>query len=167
MSVKRIRPRFVNRIPDQPRELLCRLKESLDRPDVAIRGEIYGHHAVLKVPEGEVHFWSPQLSIDIEPDDGGKQAVVRGLYGPRPAVWTMFVGLYAMWIFCGLMGLVIGYSQWSLDRSPTFLWAIPVAIVLCMAVYGLAFYGQHLGNSQMVSLGAFLEKALAGPDQNE
>ena len=79
----------------------------------------------------------------------------------------MFVALYATWIFAALMGLAIGFSQWTLDRSPTFLWAIPIAIVLCIAVYGLAYYGQHLGNSQMVTLGSFLDKALTNPGQSE
>jgi hypothetical protein len=156
-----MRPRFQIGFAETPREILCRLKESLDRSDSAIEGELFGNHAVLRIPEEATHFWSPQLTIDVEPGLDGDSAVINGLFGPRPAVWTLFMAMYSMWVFSGLFGLIIGLSQWSLGRSPVFLWSIPIAGLLCLVVYGLALYGQRLGYEQMVELRTFLESSVA------
>ncbi len=162
MTVVRMRPRFAIETREQPRELLCRLREALDRSSVQVEGDIFGNHAVLRIPDEQAHYWSPQLSIDFDPGRAADRTIVRGLFAPRPSIWTLFVALYSMFIFCGLMGIVVGFSQWTLGNVPTFLWLVPVSSVLCLCVYGLALYGQRLGNDQMVVLRNFLDGALAG-----
>lgn len=161
MAIARMRPRFEVAVNDSVHEVGFRLREALEAPDAPCVGSLYGAHAVLKMPDEDQRFWSPQLSIDLETRPSQNGTRIRGLFGPRPAVWTLFMALYAIIGFSGSMGLAVAYSQWSLDRPATFLWTLPLALVLATAVYGLALLGQRLGEQEMRVLRAFLDEVIA------
>jgi hypothetical protein len=155
----RIRPRFREIHPLDPEEVIGRLSRMLRHPESPCTGRVVPGHAVINIPEEEIHFWSPQLSISVEEHEEGG-SLVRGLYGPRPAVWTLIMFIYAAIAFLGLMGLFLGYSQWALDKPADALWIVPVSLVLGATVYVGAQIGQKLGNEQMETLHEFLESAL-------
>jgi hypothetical protein len=72
----------------------------------------------------------------------------------------MFMALYAMVGFGGLIGVFFGISQWSLQMHPYGLWAGPGAVVLAGGVYSLALFGQWLSQDQIAALQSFAEGAL-------
>lgn len=154
-----MRPRFEADLACPPAAALQQLRARLDAPDAPCHGAFYGAHVVLTVPPQAQHYWSPQLSLDVERRDG--RTHLHGLFAPRPAVWTLFVALYAMAGFGGLVGVLFGLSQWGLDQPAHALWAVPAALVLAGVAYGLALVGQRLGASQMRLLRTFLDDALA------
>ena len=86
--------------------------------------------------------------------------MIRGLFGPRPQVWTMFVLFYSTIGFAALIVLVFGLSYWSLGKSTLILWWVPVLAALYLTLYLVAYFGQRLGKVQMILLQKFIDKLL-------
>lgn len=154
----RLRPRFERVVPCPPEEALARLRAVLEQPGARCRGGVYGSHAVLYVPRTEERVWSPFLSLDVGWHPEG--ALVRGLFGPKPAVWTLFVAAYAVCLFGALFAGGFAYAQWSLGQPAWALAGLPAAAMGALVTYGFARYGQHRGRAQMDHLRGFLDDAL-------
>ena len=54
------------------------------------------HHVFIKIPKAKQHYWSPQLDLEIQSFEEGK-SVLRGLFGPKPSVWTLFMFLHFLY----------------------------------------------------------------------
>lgn len=154
----RIRPSFNRVVPKPPDRVLRHVKHAIIQRDVPFTGAFYDRHALLDLPESEQRIWSPQLSLDVETHPEG--ARVRGLFAPRPSVWTFYVTAYAALGFGGLLGVLFGTSQMSLGMEASGLWAVPFAVVLAMLVYGTAWIGQRLSRDQLDALEAFIHTTL-------
>jgi hypothetical protein len=163
MSHIEIRPRFQRESFLEKEEVLSRLRRALDRRDQPVRGLIVDHHVTLKIPAEEQHFWSPQLSLEVEAREGG--SLIRGLYGPRPSVWLMFVFFYAFLGFVIMVVAVIGFSEWSLGLPGRILWLLPVAGFIMLMVYLTARAGQKLGREEMIRLRDFINQVLETEDK--
>ncbi|MCB0470576.1 MAG: GTP-binding protein, partial [Flavobacteriaceae bacterium] len=48
------------------------------------------NHVFIRLPKQDQHFWSPQLHLEIL-DNQGNGSILKGLFGPNPTVWTMFM----------------------------------------------------------------------------
>ncbi|NNF57742.1 MAG: hypothetical protein HKN04_05825 [Rhodothermaceae bacterium] len=158
----RLRPRFEFVTPFAPEVALRRLRDALAAPTTMCRGDVFRGHAVLHIPDAEQHVWSPFLSLDVDWHPDG--ARVRGLYGPKPTIWSLFIAAYAVCAFLAVFALAYGGAQWTLGRTPWALTALPAAAVGALVVYGLARYGQHRGRAQMDHLRHVLDAALSPPD---
>lgn len=121
-------------------------------------GQVTKHFATIYPPQKEQHYWSPQLTITLEEDEG--KTLVRGLYGPKPSVWTMFVFFYSFIGFVTLIVLMWGLSLRSLGQAAPILWLVPVLILLFFSLYLVAYLGQKFGQKQMGTLHRFLEDCL-------
>ncbi len=119
-----------------------------------------GRHAELFVPETERRIWSPWLSVTAEDGDGGG-SVVRGRFGPHPAVWTLYMFFAFALGFALLVGATWGYAQWAMEITPWAWYSIPVILVLGALLYGVSLVGQRLGAAQMGSLRRTLEGLVA------
>ncbi len=153
-----LRPRFSFVVPFTSEEVLEILQIQLEKPEVAYTGKILSGFAILRMPEKEQRYWSPELSIDVEEHENG--TLVRCIIGPKPSVWTMFASFYGLSIFIGLMGLMFGLSQWSLGMEPHGFWAVLVSVLLAIIAYGIALIGQRLSHEQIGQLRSFLEHTL-------
>ena len=161
----RMRPRFEFVAPCPPAQAAERLREALGRPEAWCRGNVYRGHAVFYVPHAEERVWSPFLSLDF--DGYHEQTRVRGLYGPKPATWSLFLAGYAICGCLALFALVYGWAQWSIDQTPWALAVLPAAALGALVVYGLARYGQWRGRAQMEALRRFVDDAVGGPAEPE
>ncbi len=161
MSVIEIRPRFQRRLPERPSEVIARLRAALQGPDTGIIGAFMDHHIVLRFPLEQQHYWSPQLALEVEAAENG--ALLRGLYGPRPSVWLMFMFMYSILGLLGLFVAIMGFSQLSLGIPAPILWGLPVAAALALFLYFSAKTGERLGRDEMVRLQNFLDQALVTP----
>lgn len=158
MSSMEIRPRFNRDLDLGASEILSRLQSALQDSD-GVKGRISDHHIVLVIPEEEQHFWSPQLTIDVEAT-GNNSAHLRALFGPRPTVWLMFVFFYALLGFISMIVAIIGFSQLNLGLSGAILWLLPVFLGIVVMMYLSARAGQRMGHDQMSRLYRFVEEAL-------
>ncbi|HIL56546.1 MAG TPA: hypothetical protein EYG39_01395 [Rhodothermales bacterium] len=154
----RMRPRFEYVAPCPSGAAADRLRMALDCEGARYRGRVFGTHAVLHVPTDEDRIWSPFLSLDLR--GHGEGTLVRGLYGPKPSVWTLFMAAYAICGFAAVFALGFLYAQWSLDQPMWAAGIFPLAALGALATYGTARYGQHRGREQMDALRTFLDDAL-------
>ncbi len=153
-----LRPRFRAQTPLSLAELTSRLRTELEKQDSLFDGKVLKEFAVLRILAKDQHYWSPELSLQLEQQQQG--TLVRGLFGPHPAVWTMFAGFYTFTIFLSLIALLYGLSQWSLDMEPYGLWLLPVPLVLLLSAFAVALVGQRLGHEQMQALRDFVDQIL-------
>ena len=154
----RMRPRFESVAPHPPEAAAERLRAALARPGAPCRGTVFGDHAVLHVLPAEERVWSPFLSLDLAWHPEG--TLVRGRFGPKPSVWSLFVAAYAVCGFGAIFGAGFGLVQWSLGQAPWALGAGPLAALGALATYAFARHGQRRGRHQMDRLRGFLEDAL-------
>lgn len=155
----RIRPRFQIESPLSPEEVISKLKKGLQAPGAVCDGHAGPGFATLTILTSERHYWSPQLTLSVEKLDGGG-SLIRGLYGPAPAVWTMFVFFYSLVGFATAAVLITGLSYLSLGMSGAILWWALVLGIILLSLYLVSYFGQRLGHSQMEVLHSFLEEKL-------
>ena len=125
------------------------------------------NHVFIKFPKQKQHFWSPQLHIEID-DVNEKKSVIRGLFGPNPTVWTMFMFFHFL-----VAGLFIGfavwaYSLWSL-KHPYFIQIMGMVamIIIWFVLYFAGRMGKTKGKEEIKQLCSFLEKTLDLKDVKE
>jgi hypothetical protein len=158
MSSLQIRPRFRIESPYSQEMILTKIEYMLSSKNAQFLGKIVAHHVVLSIPVEDQHYWSPQLHLEIEKTQSGAQ--IRGLFGPKPTVWTFFVFMYSVIGLFGLIALTFGYSQWSIGVDSQAFWGAPLSLVLLLVVYITARVGQHMGKEQMGLLRGVLDKTL-------
>jgi hypothetical protein len=160
-SITHIRPRFEFTVRFTEDNVLIRIKELMEESKHDVTGVIADNHIILDIPLTNRHFWSPQLNFRVEPDSTDtSQSVVKGLIGPRPAVWSMFMFIY---FFVGTVGFFIalfGFSKWSLGEYSNLVLALPIAILFMLSAYLTGKYGERLGHDQIETLKQFVRDAL-------
>jgi len=154
----RLRPRFRRELACTPDTFSAALKRALTEHSGSVVGNVYKAACVLKISAEEAHFWSPQLHLSIENETPG--TVLHGLFGPRPSIWSIFVALYAALLFLGSMGMIFGFSQWTLGGSGMLMWTGPAALVLAGVIYAVGRTGRRLGMDQMVQLRDFVDRRI-------
>jgi len=160
-SITHIRPRFQFTVPFAEQEVLLRIAGLMEESKNHIVGVVLDKHIILDIPEATRHYWSPQLNFRVESDsENPAQTVVKGLVGPRPAVWSMFMFIY---FFVGTIGFFIamfGFSKWSLGEYSNLVLALPIAIIFMLTAYLSGKYGERLGKDQIEILKQFVRDAL-------
>ena len=158
MDKIRIRPRYEFTSPLQKETVLKKLRDAIDAPGAGVKGKFVKPLVVISLPEGERNFWSPELSLDLEEQDGGTH--VRCILGPRASLWTLFATFYGFAILVGVAGLVWGFSQFFLDMHAYGFWLVPVSILLVAGAYATALIGQRIAYEQMLHLRTFIKETL-------
>ena len=159
MTSLRIRPRFRQIVEGTTIEIQDKIKKELAKENCPCKGLVVLETITLKIPENEQHFWTPQLNISLEKHNNN-QTVVRGFYGPKPSVWSIFTFGYAIVGILSLFVLVYGTSQWMLNKDPGSLWGLLILGAVGFGLYLTAQSGQKLGAQQMFTLHHFYEKTL-------
>ncbi len=160
MRRPQVRPKIELTVELPPEEVLRRFKECVREREV--QGSVLGSCIEVTVLDKQQHFWSPQLSLQVDDHDGG--ALIYGRLGPQPQVWTLLVAMYAIvGISCGF-AMFFAFSQWLLDEPLWALWALPLGLGLTGLVYGSAYIGQHLGADQSHELARVVTHALELPE---
>ncbi len=152
----RVRPRFEVETELSADVLTEKIAAGLAQPNAPCKGRADQGYISLYLPQEDQHYWSPRLSITLE--DTEKGTLLRGMYGPRPAVWTMFIFFYALIGFAIVVVAIIGLSNLSLDKSAGILWLVPLLVLAFLSLYLVAYFGQKMGHSQMVILHQFVEE---------
>lgn len=155
----RVRPRY-KRITTLPQcQVIDQILESLiEKQEVA--GSTLDNHAYLSIPPEDQHYWSPEFHITVEKLEN-KKTLVRGVLGPKPKVWTMFMFLYSAVIVLFFLGLAMGVSQWMLGMDAPLLWSIPACVILWVLIVIAAQFGQFKGREQTVILWNFIDEAIS------
>jgi len=153
-----MRPRFELVVPFTPEEVRARLEGQLACPRCPCRLDVLGRHVQVRIAEDRRRIWSPWLTLEVGPDEGG--ARLHGLFGPNPSFWTGIMAAYGAIGFATLFASMLGVSQLQMGKTPWALLALPIGLVLAAAPYAAARVGQRLAADQMELLRCFLGSAL-------
>ena len=161
----RVRPRYKRETFLPPCLVIDQILQALiNRREV--KGMILENTAYLKIPEDEQHYWSPEFEVTVY-KKVGKGSVIRGVIGPKPRIWTMFMFFYAVDIVLLFLGVIMGISQWVLGMDAPLLWSLPAFVVLWLVIYLAAQYGRTRAREQTKRLWRFLDEAIDRGEQAE
>ncbi|MGB0430237.1 MAG: hypothetical protein ACPGLV_07160 [Bacteroidia bacterium] len=160
----RSRPRFRRYLKANPENVLNQFATKIKaRPNLT--GSVATHHVSIRISKAEVHFWSPQLGLEVENHPNG--TLIRGLYGPKPGIWTMFIFVYAVFGVGTLAMLFWGLSQWQIGQYAWALWFVPGGVLTLGGIYLLTQFGQKLGYDQMDQIHALFKDCIDEYEQFE
>ena len=159
-----LKPRFKIPFEESKEELIERFRRRLAREECIYTSKIVDHHIVIDVPKEDEHFWSPQLHVEIEEEDG--TTIVKGILGPKPKIWTFFIFLHFAVVLIFLVFFVIFYSKYTLDQDYELAGVICLLMpVVWVALYFFGQLGKKFGYKQMVGLHDFLVRTLRSPKE--
>lgn len=159
MSSFRLRPRF-SHVIDLDVEAAVELityyaREHADRCEV----KSFPGFVSLHVVEKDTHYWSPRLSLSLEPEDEGKTRVI-GTYGPNTNVWAAFLYGYMLVGSVGLFSGILGACQFWLGMQAWGLWIATLMLLIAVVMYLTAQFGQKIGAQQTFLLHQIYESAV-------
>ena len=160
-----LRPRFRYFVPSSQEEICDQFKGAFKNEQNGFTGSALKYHIVIDYLEKDRHFWSPQLDLNLEKYEDG--TLIRGLIGPRPNVWTIFMFFYAISGVSGLAGIIIGTGQWSMGDTPLAFWLIPFSVIIFLAVYLIGRTGKKIAYNESVDLHDFMIKNVKDPVELE
>ncbi|MFO0722359.1 MAG: hypothetical protein U1E65_01170 [Myxococcota bacterium] len=167
-----LRPTFSLELTRSSREILSQLNERLPKAQVEMtRARVPGggnesaqgpkdhDHFILTVPAAELHFWSPWLSVEVEPRGAG--AHVFGRFSPHPSVWTAFLFGYLLLTVVAFFSLVFALGMAMSGGTPWTAAIAGGAALMMVLMWWASQVGQRLAHAQMESLRGILDRALA------
>lgn len=154
-----LRPRFRLELPTTKEELLNRFTNYLATHKVEYPYKLVDAHIFIDIPEKHNHFWSPQLHLEvIEEDD---KTILKGLFGPKPQVWTLFMFIHFVVAMTFIVFATIAYINSTLDKSNFLSFSMLIALPLIwLLLYALGRIGKDTGKKQMKQLQEFTLKVL-------
>ena len=165
-----LRPSFRYSIHGSRDEAIVRLQHVFERVGQPSIFFMHGEYGELHLPVDEHRLWSPHLSFYlIEPPDPenlarGDAATpscdLRGLFAPRPDVWTFVWILYLVFAFTAFFALIFAYVQWMLAHSLSGLWVAIFSCAVLLCIYVVAHVGQQWSSDQMRDLELRLDQML-------
>ena len=158
MSSFRIRPRFRHFSELQTEEIIHRFRHALGRQEEEFLGTVLPEYLVIRIHPDKQHFWSPQLSLMLEPEENG--TLIRGLYGPAPSVWTIWTLGYGALGVLSTFAAIFGFVQVNLGKPAPILWSLVIFAIVGLVLYISAQMGQKLGAGQTFELHHFYENTI-------
>lgn len=145
-----LRPRFTIDLNENNEKVIEKFKTTLKGNTCPSR--FSDGHIIIDVPRKEEHFWSPQLNLEVVETEENKSSV-KGLFGPKPQVWTLFMFIH---FIVGISFLIFGvmlYVNWSLNESLM----LPLMMVIFLPLFWTVLYflgriGKSTGHQQMDDL---------------
>ncbi len=157
----RSRPRFKVVAKMTPEEFSDKLKIHFKNHNKTLGGYVNKEVAIIRLRQDREKYWAPQLQIRVEENEDLKGTIwVRGLFGPRPSIWTLFMFSY------GLGGAIIlttglyGWIELALGIGNFWVWSNLIGLTLIAGPYISAKIGQQIAKSHMSVLRTFIETVL-------
>ena len=125
---------------------------------------IIDEHIFIKLPKQEQQFWSPQLHLEVYPSEESNKynSVIKGLFGPNPTIWTLFMFLHFIVAGIFIAFGIWAYSNWTLGNSYT----LQLIVVVLMLIFWFILYfagriGKDTGKDEMMEMRKFLNTVLS------
>jgi len=155
-----LRPRFSLCLHEAPPTLIERFRKRKKDPDCRYHIKIVGSHIVVDIPAEDHHFWSPQLALELE-DIGDGQCLLRGLFGPKPAAWTLFMFIHFALAVAFIGFSVAAYVKWLVKEDHRVFLVVAAAFPVCwILLYIIGRMGKRKGRGQMGELRDFMQSVL-------
>jgi hypothetical protein len=119
--------------------------------------KIKHNHIWMNIPKGKREYWSPHLHLELE-SKNNNETHIRGLFGPEPTLWTLFMFFHFMVAGIFVIFSAIAYSNYVLKQPFTMdLIVMLLMVIVWFLLYFIAKQIRYKGNDQMNELeGKFL-----------
>ena len=147
-----LKPRFKMSVEDDPTVVIEKFKSAFMLGGSQFIGKVVDHHIIIDMAESTQHFWSPQLHVEVEANEE-EITIVKGLFGPKPTVWSLFMFVHFAVALAFIVFLVIAYSRWSLGQAySTAVFICGSMPIVWFILYFFARIGIKKGRDQMRQL---------------
>jgi len=155
-----LRPRFSIDLDANKDKILQTFSDAFKKENDKISGNIVDGHIFLAIDKKNDHFWSPQLHLEIV-EKTSETCILKGLFGPKPQVWTLFMFIHFVIGFTFLVFCVVLYTRVSLNTSLFFPILMMIILPLVwILLYFLGKIGKSTGKHQMNHLYDFMLKVI-------
>ena len=154
-----LRPRFVLPSEKSQEKILTNFLKEKNKKEQKFIIKIMDEHIFIDVLQKDAHFWSPQLHLEILEEENVTQ--IKGLFGPKPQVWTFFMFLHFV-VGAGFLGTGVWfYVNYSLEKNL----AIPIVFLVMLPMIWVLLYfigrlGRDFGKKQIKKQYHFMMKIL-------
>ena len=156
-----LKPRFKMEFDESQEHILKKFKENLADKDCQYCSKQSGNFIFIDVPKVAAHFWSPQLQVEVVEDKTTNKTIVKGILGPKPQIWTMFMFFHFVIALAFVVDFVFFYVKWSLDKEAGFYKYMLITIpMIWIIMYFIGQTGKKIAYKQMLELDNFLMKTL-------
>jgi len=159
ITMLRSRPRFKVYTKASKERLIQTIKELLKNHSDQFGGYANKEFAMVRLKKDKDKYWAPQLQIRWEIDeDNPKYIVVRGIIGPRPNIWTMFMFFYGL---SGALIITLGtyaFSEYYVTGTSAWIWSIPFAVLLAFGTYLASKIGQIIAKEHLHAINIFVDE---------
>lgn len=156
----KLQPRYSRDVSASPEAVLQALRTSFSAHEGDVRMEFRGAHAQVSVPPERARWWSPWLTIEVEPCDN-EHARIIGRFGSNPAFFTMWAMGLASFLVLACAAATFAYAQHMAKQPPTALWVFGLATSVSFVLAGIPLLGQHYARDQLQLINDKLEECYA------
>lgn len=154
-----LRPSFKKELKKPSEQVLNDFEAEINQANHVIISRL-DSHIYLKINKEDQHYWSPQLHLEID-EESESTSLLYGVFGPNPAMWTMFMFFHFIVIGFFIGFAVWAYSNYSLEEPYLNQMILAFTMVLLWFIlYFIGRMGKATGNSQMHVLYDFMNVVL-------
>lgn len=146
-----IRPRFRLHCKRSVEECIALVDRRISEDD-SITGTRAKNLIFMRIPAKEAHYWSPELTVRIEPCSERGDTIVKCLVGPRQSVWAMFTFIYGAIAVFTLFAGMYAWTLYDMGHASNWGWAVPIGIFVWGSIFTTSKIGQKRGRDQMLHL---------------
>lgn len=160
-----LRPRFNYQLNGDKEVYLSAMEKAGKDQDEFVVTRV-DDHVFVRFPKAKQHYWSPQLEMEISSFEENVTQL-RGLFGPKPAVWTMFMFLHFMVATFFIATGAWAYSNYSLEAPYALqLTIMGLLIIAWFVLYFAGRMGRLAGKEEINRLFDFMKNALEAQDKS-
>ena len=118
-------------------------------------------HLWIYIGKERKKFYSPHLHLEFETLENG-ETKVKGLFGPDPGLWTMFMFLHFVVAGIFIIFGVFAYSNWTLNEPfGIHLAVMGLMVIACFTMYFIARSNRKKGMPQTRELERVMDELLS------
>lgn len=155
-----LRLRFYKDVPETVTEVKSKFEQfkAICPADFSIK--VNDMHIWFHIVGAKKYYYTPHLHLELE-DHRESGTHIRGLFGPDPTLWTLFMFLHFVVAGIFLIFGMMAYSNYTM-RLPIFwnIFTMGIMVGVWFMLYVIARQIRERGLDQMHELEALMEKAL-------
>lgn len=158
-----LKPRFKVPLKQDKEVVLETFKNQLKEKECKYCSKMGNDHIFIDIPTDQQKIWSPQLELVVENAEEG--SVLKGLFAPKPAMWTFFMFLHFITAIGFMIFLALAYANYIAGKE-TNLWyfMMGLSVFIWFFLYFMGQMGKIKAKKQIEELKAFLINSLESLD---
>ncbi len=156
LNTIRTRPRFVYESQLSKDDYLNLLDTYFKKKNKKIGGYITQQLSYFRIRQAKDSIWSPCLQLKVEEDPYDGVTYVRGLFGPKPSIWTLFSFIYFGSMALGSLSFLLYATSLSFKPMPFLLYIGFFFTFVVIIAFMTSKIGQSKTKNQMRLLKTFI-----------